>query len=83
MRNSVDICLHWTVWRSRRLPLALGLAFLEGVSELTGGGIARFDMVRMILWDVHVVRGVTMDLDRCSVMMRGVNMNRYDKWGQL
>ena len=41
MRNSVDICLHWTVWRSRRLPLALGLAFLEGVSELTGGGIAR------------------------------------------
>jgi hypothetical protein len=83
VRNSVDICLHWTVWRSRRLPLALGLAFLEGVSELTGGGIARFDMVGMILWDVHVVGGVTMDSDRCSVMMRGVNMNRYDKWGQL
>ena len=83
MRNSVDICLHWTVWRSRRLPLALGLAFLEGVSELTGGGRARFDMVGMILWNVHVVRGVTMDSDRWSVMMRGVNMNRYDKWGQL
>ena len=43
MRKSFDICLQFTESRSRIRPLALGLAFLEGIIELTGGGMAHFD----------------------------------------